>query len=472
MKSRFAPSPTGMMHLGNARTALFNALIAKNKQGVFLLRIEDTDKLRSESKYADVLMEDLLWLGLNWQEGPGVEDGNGPYWQSQRQEIYDHYYNHLMRENLAYPCFCSEEQLALNRKLQLSMGKPPKYPGTCRNLTKEEVQAKIDQGILPTLRFRVPENHEIAFTDLIHGAQVFKGNDIGDFIIRRADGSASFIFCNAIDDAMMKVNYALRGEDHLTNTPRQIMILRALGLPEPTYGHIPLILGNDGYPLSKRNGSRSVGELREEGFLAVAVANHLARLGHYYTNNELMSLEELAENFAIENINHSPAKFDFNQLLYWQKQAVLKSSDKEFCHWMGEELFNSIPREHLALFIETVRNNVLFPKEIVVWSKLFFSDEFIYDDEQKAILKDAGLHFWEKALAIVNEFGCNYHTLVNGLKDSLSVSGKALFRPLRVALTGQEHGPELKNIFILLGDERLKRRLQLTHKVFHVAAGL
>ena len=257
LKTRFCPSPTGFLHLGNMRTALFNALFAKNQQGTFLLRIEDTDKTRSEERYTDALCADLKWLGLQWNEGPGCDSAAGPYWQSQRQTVYDTYYQQLEAGNWVYPCFCTEQQLALARKLHISSGKPPRYTGICRNLTPEMVQEKCAQGLKPTLRFRVPLDQETVFHDLVRGDQRCNHHDMGDFIIRRADGTPPFMYCNAIDDALMGVTHALRGEDHLTNTPRQIMILKALNLPIPTYGHISLIVGADGTPLSKRNGSRA-----------------------------------------------------------------------------------------------------------------------------------------------------------------------------------------------------------------------
>src|SRR3990167_7034335 len=311
VKARFCPSPTGLVHMGNIRTALFNALFVKGHHGIFLLRIEDTDKERSKAEYTTYLQEDLNWLGLEWNEGPGVGGKNGPYQQSERQAIYDKYYQELESQGLAYPCFCREEQLTLIRKIQRSQGKPPRYPGTCRHLTKEQVETKFREGEKAALRFKVDDETVVTFTDLVKGKQTFYGHDIGDFIIRRTDGTPPFMFCNAIDDATMGVNHVLRGEDHLTNTPRQIMMLEALHLPVPHYAHISLIIGGDGAPLSKRTGSRSVQELRAEGFHPIAIDNYLARLGHHYEEEtKLMSLDELAATFKIESLGSAPARFD------------------------------------------------------------------------------------------------------------------------------------------------------------------
>lgn len=301
MKSRFCPSPTGHLHLGNTRTALFNALLAKNQSGHFLLRIEDTDESRSFDHYTQALLDDLHWLGLDWQEGPEVDGPHAPYWQSKRQSIYAEYYEKLIQRQLAYLCFCTDSELAIERKVQLASGQPPRYAGHCRNLTAAEIETKLEKGCLPTLRFCVPKNQTIEFNDLVRGIQRFNTDDIGDFIIRRADKTASFIFCNAIDDALMGVTHALRGDDHLTNTPRQLLVLQALDLPAPNYGHIALIVGHDGSPLSKRHGSQSLLELREEGFLPEAITNYLARLGHNYKQTHYLSLAELSAHFSAPN---------------------------------------------------------------------------------------------------------------------------------------------------------------------------
>ncbi|KPJ67926.1 MAG: glutamyl-tRNA synthetase [Coxiella sp. DG_40] len=445
------------MHLGNVRTALFNALLAKHYNGIFLLRIEDTDKIRSETRHTETLIEDLHWLDINWQEGP--------YWQSKRQAIYDKYYDQLESQGFAYPCFCTEQQLALNRKIQRASGKPPRYLGTCSSFSKQEIEKKLAAGLKPTLRFRVPQNRNIIFHDLVRGEQLVNSNDIGDFIIRRTDSTPPFVFCNAIDDALMGITHVLRGEDHLTNTPRQIMILDALNLPHPKYAHISLIVGSNGKPLSKRTGSRSIKELREQGFLAIAILNYLARLGHRYENENLMQLKELAEQFTENSLAHAPARFDYNQLLYWQKQAVSYIDEQEFYTWMGSSAQKLIPKEKLTLFINTIKNNALFPSEIEHWAKILCTNEFEYSDEQKAIIKDSGQLFFQTALTALEKFGTDFSAFANYLSETLSIKGKALFMPIRIALTGEHTGPELAHIFELLGKNRIKSRLELASTV-------
>jgi len=291
MKTRFAPSPTGYIHLGNARTALFSFLLAKSQAGCFLLRIEDSDAARSLQALSDQVQTDLLWLGLPWEEGPGKPGERGPYFQSQRQSIYAYYYQQLHSLGRTYPCFCTEKALLIERKRQLAQGKPPRYAGSCRQLTATQVIEKKAQGQKASVRFRVLPAQTVNFYDLVKGVQVFSSDDIGDFVIQRSDSSAAFFFCNAIDDALMGVTHVLRGEDHLTNTPRQIMLLQALSLVVPAYGHMSLIFGEHGIPLSKRSGSFSIKALRELGYFPEALQNYLARLGHTYINPDFMDLQ-------------------------------------------------------------------------------------------------------------------------------------------------------------------------------------
>lgn len=460
MKTRFAPSPTGYIHLGNVRTALFCALLARKEQGTFLLRIEDTDQLRSGDEFAEQLQYDLQWLGLDWQEGPHADKGHGPYYQSQRQGIYASYFDQLEQQKLAYPCFCSEQELAIMRKVQLSAGQPPRYAGTCRNLAPEQIAEKIAAGLKPTLRFHVPDHQIIEFTDYVRGPQRYVTTDIGDFVIRRGDGTAAFFFCNAIDDAMMEVTHVLRGEDHLTNTPRQLMILQALQLFQPQYGHMAMIVGPDGSPLSKRHGSRSIKVLHKQGYLPIALVNYLARLGHYYEQNNLMSLSELATNFSISHLGKAPARFDEAQLHYWQKLAVQQMSSEEFWNWLGEDIQKIIPENQKALFIEAIQKNVCFPEEAKHWAEIFFGDELVYNDEALTILKQTPAEFFDIAMQTIDQHGVDFKILSQTLQEKLNIKGKALFHPLRIALSGQADGPEMAKLMELLGALRITNRFK------------
>lgn len=460
MKTRFAPSPTGLITLGNARTLLFSALLAKHTNDTFLLRIEDTDQERSKESFSEQLQRDLQWLSCHWQEGPHHDLGNGPYYQSKRSDIYEKYYQELLDQDHAYLCFCSQEKLELTRKVQMASGQPPRYPGTCRHLSKEEVEQKLSEGQKPALRFRMPQGAIIEFDDVVKGKQKFLADDIGDFIIRKNDQSASFMFCNAIDDALMNVTHVLRGEDHLTNTPRQLIILDTLKLNKPTYGHISLIIGKDSKPLSKRNGSRSIQELKSLGYLSEAVINYLARLGHYYESNDLMTFEQLAENFSIERLGSSAARYDENQLNYWQKEAVLKADNQIIWRWIENDVKNIVPNEKKDKFIQLVRDNAIFPKDAITLAKALFSDEALnYSDDSMITLKEAGTDFFNSALE-ASKTGFEWSNVVNYVKEKQNVKGKKLFQPLRVAISGMEHGPQMSEFCALMSDDLIKRRLE------------
>jgi len=461
LKSRFCPSPTGLMHLGNARTALFNALLAKGVtiqggKGIFLLRIEDTDALRSSKHYTECLQHDLHWLGIDWQEGP--------YLQSERHTIYAKYYQQLEDSKQAYPCFCSDEKLALVRKKLISQNRPPRYDGACRSLTEAERSEKLAQGIQANLRFRVPDHQGIEFIDSVRGLQQFQTNDIGDFIIRRADGSASFLFSNAIDDAVMGVTQVLRGEDHLSNTPRQLLLLKALKLPLVEYAHMALITSSDGSKLSKRHGNRSLQEMRAEGFLPTALINYMARLGHHYEKhtNDLLSFDELAAAFSLAALSTSPAKFDPQQLLYWQKQAVSQLSEKDFLAWMGKPVHDLLPASQHEHFAELIKKNIAFPAQALHWAQILYGNALAYSDSQKELLSSTGTTFFSTALSLLMEEEALHQKTVdffiwsNAIKNTLNIKGKQLFMPLRIALTGEEHGPELLDLCKFLGPSGLQ----------------
>lgn len=484
IRTRFSPSPTGMIHLGNARAALFSALYAVHEKGGFLLRIEDTDQSRSEQKFTDILQDDLRWLGIDWQEGPDKGGPHAPYWQSKRHETYAEYYQKLEESGQVYPCFCSDQELALNRKLQLSRGHAPRYPGTCRRLSKEEVAKRIAEGEKPTLRFRVPVNTMIEFEDLVKGLQRFNSDDIGDFIIRRADGTSSFLFCNAIDDSLMEITHVIRGEDHLANTPRQLMILQTLKMRAPQYAHLSLILGEDGAKLSKRHGSSSLHDLRVDSYLPLAVLNYLSRLSHPYEENRLLSFAELAHYFHLDKVSRAPARFDKNQLLHWQKEAVMKLDNDALWKWLDGHLDETTPADKRDLFIDIMRKNILFPDEAIRWNDILFgkgyeiraepedSEAVIEENQQKLkVLADAGVGFFVAAGNAVNKHKADLKQILEELKAELNISGKRLFMPIRIALTGEEHGPELVHIATLLGSEEMARRFEHARDQAQLAAG-
>ncbi|HSW71219.1 MAG TPA: glutamate--tRNA ligase, partial [Gammaproteobacteria bacterium] len=373
-----------------------------------------------------------------------------------------------IKKNLTYPCFCSDEELALERKLQLSQGQAPRYRGTCLSLSAQEIEQRLAKGLKPTLRFRVPAKETILFQDLIKGPQSFNSADIGDFIIRRADGSGSFMFCNAIDDALMMVTQVLRGEDHLANTPRQLLLMKALGLHQPQYGHLAMITSEDGRPLSKREGSLNLRDLRERGYLSEALINYLGRLGHSYETSNLLSFEELAKHFQLKKISHSAARFDLNQLLYWQKIAVNALDTAALWKWLGEDTQKKVPENKQTKFAETVKPNLCFPEDAAKWAEIFFQKKLSFTPEDLRILREAGEQFFVEAEQALEVHGSDFKNIVQDIKKALKVSGKNLYMPLRIALTGQQDGPELVQIAELLGREGLRERFS---HAFQIASG-
>ena len=465
-KSRFCPSPTGFLHLGNLRTALLNVLLALQSKGTFLLRIEDTDLERSEKRYAEAVCDDLEWMELNWQEGPRVGGSQVPYFQSERNNIYESFYEKLLTEDLIYPCFMSEEELKVIRRNQMAAGQPPRYNGAWANASKEEVDKEIAKGSKPVYRFRIPKDKVITFTDLVKGEQRFSGSDLDDFIIKKQDSSPTFMFANAIDDSLMGINVVLRGDDHLSNTPRQIALLQALDLAIPEFIHVALFTGDDGSPLSKRNGSLSVQELREAGYFPKAVANYLSRVGHTIGDNELRSLEELSAVFNIDNISNSPSKFDIDQLRFWQKKVVESESTSNLLDWLKPYLENDMPEDvDLGKFIELIRENILFPKDAIEFLESLFIHPLASDEKVSFIIKETGSDFFNIAKILVKENWGDWPQTMKEIGSKSGNKGKDLFMPIRAAITGHLSGPELDQVTELLGLERVVNRLEEASKI-------
>jgi glutamyl-tRNA synthetase len=457
--TRFAPSPSGNLHLGNARTALFSFLLARRVGGRFILRIEDTDAARSSEEFCRNQQQDLEWLGLNWDAGPGREDGRGPYRQSQRVASYAQHFATLERADRVYECYCTALELEVARKSQTAAGKPPRYAGTCRHLSPEQRAARRAAGRTSTLRFRVPPAERIEFTDFVHGAQVFLSDDIGDFIVRRADGSAAFFFSNAVDDAAMGVTHVLRGEDHLTNSPRQILILQALQLPVPVFGHVALLVGADGSPLSKRHGATTVREYREQGFTAAALCNLLFRLGHSSPDNALLNLAAMAGEFEPAHLGRAPAHFDAAQLRVWQKESVRQMTAEQVGEWLGSQLPAGLPATTRTAFIEAVRPNVVLPGDVAQWSRIVFGDLPELGALEQAVIDEAGHDFFAAAAQAARADAGDFRAIAAATGTATGRKGKALFQPLRVALTGLTHGPELAPLLRAMPEGSAQARL-------------
>jgi nondiscriminating glutamyl-tRNA synthetase len=450
--TRFAPSPTGSLHLGNARTAFFSHLWARKSGGRFILRIEDTDVERSLARFRDELMVDLGWLGLDWDEGPDIGGPSAPYSQSERGAFYQALFARLESGERVYPCYCTAEDLELSRKLQRMAGKPPRYAGTCRSLSSAERAEREARGLRPTLRFAVPNDAVVEFDDLVHGPQKFVAGDIGDFIIRRDDGTSAFFFCNAVDDSVMGVTHVLRGDDHLTNTPRQLMLLDALQLRRPGYGHVGLLVGADGAPLSKRHGSTSVHEFRERGFLSAAVLNHLFHLGHASDADRWLAPADMPAHFRPEHLGRASARFDESQLMHWQKEALQRMSTAEIRAWLGSD--------ESPEFIDLVRHNIVLPADAAPWAAVVHGDLPPLGPEERRVVADAGPGFFSAAVAAFDQSGADLKEMTKILKERTGRKGADLFMPLRVALTGQAHGPELAALLQLMTPGTARLRLE------------
>jgi len=450
--TRFAPSPTGSLHLGNARTAFFSHLWARKSGGRFILRIEDTDVERSDVVHREALVADLRWLELDWDEGPEIGGPSAPYVQSERGAWYRDLFARLQQQGRLYPCYCTPEELELSRKLQRMAGKPPRYAGTCRALGAAERAQRAAQGRRPTLRFAVPEGIVVEFTDLVHGPQRYLGSDIGDFIVRREDGTAAFFFGNAVDDSAMGVTHVLRGDDHLTNTPRQLMLLDALDMRRPQYGHVGLLVGADGAPLSKRHGSTSVREFRERGFLPAALLNHLYRLGHTSDVEGWLAPGQMPAHFRPEHLGRASARFEESQLVHWQKEALERMSVAEIARWLG------VPDS--TAFAALVRHNVVLPADAEPWLAVVRGELPPLGPEEQRVVAAAGPQFFAAAASALEESGSDLHLLARILKERTGRAGAQLYMPLRVALTGRTHGPELAPLLKLMSPQTARRRLE------------
>jgi glutamyl-tRNA synthetase len=471
IRVRFAPSPTGLLHVGNARTALFNFLFARQKGGTFIVRLEDTDLERSTIEAESAILQDLRWLGLDWDEGPGQPGAYGPYRQSERLGVYRRYAGELLEKGKAYRCYCTLEELEEKRKRSLAKGIPPLYDGHCRNLTPEEEQALSAAGRPASLRFKV-EARTIEFQDLVKGRVSFDGQRIGDFIILRSDGGAPYNFAVVVDDGLMAITHVIRGEDHLTNTPRQLLLYKTLGFLPPQFAHLPLILGPDRTPLSKRHGATTVAHFREEGYLPEAMANCLALLGWSCEDaQEIFSLGELIKNFSLERVSRSSAIFNYEKLK-WVNRNHLKSLAEERkleLAWpflqkkdinvekMGEAWWKSA----LEVVWEEVDNLSQLDEHLSI-----FSDEGwkVEPEAQNLLQKEESgkvLQALKDELRTVEEVNAsNYKRIVSSLAKRVNLSGRGLYMPLRAALTGKIRGPELEKIFILLGKERVLQRVE------------
>ena len=458
MRLRFAPSPTGQLHVGNARTALFNWLMARGGGGTFVLRIEDTDFARSTREAEGSAVDDLRWLGLNWDEGPDGGGTHGPYRQSERLHVYRAHAVELMSRRQAYHCFCSEEQLEMDRYQALRNMQPPKYVGRCRNISAEEARKRIDAGEPAVIRFRVPEgDREIAFDDLVRGRVSFTTDVIGDFVLVRSGGVPAYNFAVVVDDALMEISHVIRGEDHISNTPRQLLLYEAFGWTPPRFGHVPNVLGSDHAKLSKRHGATSMGEFRERGYLPEALANYLALIGWSPgEHQELLPLDELARRFQIEDVGKSAGVFDPEKLA-WVNRHYLKLADPKRLVQLTLpflERQNWVREPNASEFL--ARAIGIAAQSVDVLDQVTARLHFLFDYSATAALADSALRSEAIAAhgviaALAEETAASgpladketFRSMTTRIRERTGAKGKALFHPVRLALTGEAEGLEL-----------------------------
>ena len=476
MRVRFAPSPTGPFHIGGARSALFNWLLARKTGGKLILRIEDTDLERSSRESEENIKNALKWLGIDWDEGIDIGGEYGPYRQTERLPIYAEYTERLLASGKAYRCYCTDQELDAERQKLMAEGQTPRYLGKCRQLTAADEAALLAEGRKPTVRFRVPENQDITFQDAVRGTVSFDSNGIGDYVIVKSDGIPVYNYAVVLDDALMKITHVVRAEEHLSNTPRQILLYQALGLPLPIFGHVSLILGKDRSKMSKRHGATSVEQYKALGYLPEALVNFLALLGWSPVGEqEIFSSAELIELFSLDHVAKNPAVFDIDKL-NWINSQYLKRLD------LGTLTDMALPHLREAGLIEAeltaerkvwvtqvvgaVREYISFAAQIPEHAAVFFQDEITMENDETAdVLRDPDVPqvmeaFLNKLAAMDPVDGEQVQAALKAVGKELKLGGKKVFMPVRVALTGKMHGPELIALIPLLGVARTTVRIR------------
>ena len=476
LKVRFAPSPTGPFHIGGARSALFNWLVARHADGTFLVRIEDTDLKRSTKESEENIKDSLKWLGMNWDEGIDVGGPHGPYRQTERLDLYKKEVQRLLDEGKAYYCYCSAEELEVSRKAQLDAGKTPIYDEHCRHLTEEEKAKYEAEGRKPVVRLKVRKDGVFAFDDMVRGHVEFQAAGVGDFIIMKSDGIPVYNFAVVIDDAFMEVTHVIRAEEHLSNTPRQLAIYEALGYKPPKFGHISLILGEDHKKMSKRHGATSVTEYRNMGYLPEAVVNYLALLGWTPKGEqEIFTEEELIKQFSMKRVSSNDAVFDINKL-NWINFQYMKKLDADqlydlifpFLVKAGyvDAAVSEEKKDWLKKVIWFMKDHIYFAGQAAEELKFFFEDMPALTDEailsiMKAETSGKLLKAFIEDLKALETFDqAEIKKCFNACMKAQGIKGKAAYEPTRIALTGATQGPGMFEMMELFGREKTMDRLE------------
>ncbi|MEI0797246.1 glutamate--tRNA ligase [Brachyspira intermedia] len=474
IRVRFAPSPTGFLHIGNARTALFNWLYAKAIKGKLILRIEDTDQERSTKEAVDMAIKSLKWLGIDWDEGPEVGGDYGPYFQSERLDIYKKYTEKLMEEGKAYYCFCTSEELEKKSNMQRTLNQPIIYDGKCKDIPLEEAKRRVANGEPAKIRFRVPKNQIVTFDDFVRGIVKTNSDEIGDIIIVRENGFPTYNYAVVIDDMLMKISHVIRGEDHISNTPKQILIYEALGAEVPRFAHTSSILGNDRKKLSKRHGAATLMEYKDEGYLPQAMRNFLALLG--WTHPEAMETmvdDDMIKAFKLDRFSKSPAIFDTAKLRHlnaWHiKNMNLDEITELFIPYLVNGGFlkeNYTEEEHAwaKKLVSVIRHNCVVLSDIVKYVPVFFENDFDLTDEMKEMVNKEEskklLQFIKNDIENTDEITDEYmKALIKKAQKETGLKGHNLYHPIRYVLTGSSAGSELSHICELLGKKNVLYRL-------------
>lgn len=476
IRTRFAPSPTGDLHVGNIRTALFDWAYARHTGGKLIFRIEDTDRERVTDEYIQRAIDTLKWLGLNWDEGPEVGGPHGPYLQSQRLEIYRDWATKFLKNGDAYNCYCTPEELETRREAQREKNQAPGYDGKCRSISQENLDRYLSEGRKPVIRMRMPDG-ETRFKDSIRGEVVFEHKYVPDFVLMRADGSPLYTLAVAVDDVLMKITHVLRGEDLLSSTPRQIRVYQAMGLSEsefPSFAHLPFVMGTDNAKLSKRNGEVSVAWYREEGFLPEALCNYLALLGWSPGDDrENISMQELVELFTVERVNSSPARFDMKKL-----EAI--NGDKIRALDLDDFLNRALPfllkanvisgkDSEIAMVksaLPIIQERIARLKEVVPMLSFLFKEAVEFEPESINKVKESDSQkVIKSALESLKPLSDWTHenieeALRSSLLDGMGLKPRLAFSPVRIAITGSHISPPLFESMELLGRDRSLQRLQ------------
>ena len=476
VRVRYAPSPTGFLHIGNARTALFNYLFARHHGGDFIIRIEDTDTARNVEGGEESQLRFLKWLGMDWDESIDKDGGFGPYRQSERQAIYQPLVDKLLAEDKAYRCYMTSEELEAEREAQLARGEMPRYGGKHAHLTKEEEEAFIAEGRQPSIRIRVPKGKTYTFNDMVKGEVSFESDGIGDWVIVKKDGIPTYNFAVAIDDHFMEITHVIRGDDHISNTPKQMMVYEALGFEVPTFGHMTLIVNEERKKLSKRDGSiiQFIEQYHDLGYLPEALFNFIGLLGWSPVGEEeIFSKAQFIEMFDEKRLSKSPAFFDKTKL-EWINNQYMKQKDLDEVFEMAlphmkqaglvSESANESELAWAKQLVALYKDQMSYASEIVALSELFFKDTLELNEEASAVVAGEQVpelveNFTKQLEALESFDAASIKAAIKAVQKETGIKGKNLFMPIRVMVSGQTHGPELPNTIELLGKEKVIERL-------------